>query len=323
LALVIIDEQHRFGIEQRAHLCQPASPAGRQKNLIPHFLSMTATPIPRTLSLTIYGDLDLSLIKESPKGRRKIITKVILPENRNEAYSFIREQVKKGRQVFVICPRIEPAKISQENLDEEIKKIAASWIEVKAVKEEYEKLSKKIFPELKVAMLHGKIKKEEKERIMKGFKNGKIDILVSTSVVEVGIDIPNATVMMIEGADKFGLAQLHQFRGRVGRGKEQSFCFLFTEFPAKRTNQRLKALIDCENGFELAEKDLKIRGPGDLSGQRQWGVPDFTMDSLKNIFLVEKTRNEAKEILNEDPELKKYPLLREKLKKFRERIHLE
>ena len=316
LALVIIDEQHRFGVEQRAHLCQ-------QKNLIPHFLSMTATPIPRTLSLTIYGDLDLSLIKELPKGRRKIITKVIPPENRDKAYGFIREQVKKGGQVFVICPRIEPSKISQENLDEGIKQIAASWIEVKAVKEEYEKLSKKIFPDLKVGMLHGKMKNEEKDKIMKDFKGGKTNVLVSTSVIEVGIDIPNATVMMIEGADKFGLAQLHQFRGRVGRGKEQSFCFLFTEFPGKLTNQRLRAITVCENGFELAEKDLQIRGPGDFSGQRQWGIPDFAMNSLKDISLVEETRQAAKEILEEDPELKKYPLLRERLKEFRERIHLE
>ncbi len=316
LALVIIDEQHRFGVEQRAHLCQ-------QKNLIPHLLSMTATPIPRTLALTIYGDLDLSLIKELPKGRRKIITKVIPPKNRNEAYSFIREQVKKGGQVFVVCPRIEPSKISQENLGEGIKQIAASWIEVKAVKEEYEKLSKKIFPDLKVGMLHGKMKNEEKEKIMKDFKSGKTNVLVSTSVIEVGIDIPNATVMMIEGADKFGLAQLYQFRGRVGRGKEQSFCFLFTEFPGKLTNQRLRAITVCENGFELAEKDLQIRGPGDFSGQRQWGIPDFAMNSLKDISLVEETRQAAKEILEEDPELKKYPLLRERLKEFRERIHLE
>ncbi|GAI33937.1 unnamed protein product, partial [marine sediment metagenome] len=239
LALVIIDEQHRFGVDQRAHLCQ-------QKSLTPHFLSMTATPIPRTLSLTIYGDLDLSLIKELPKGRKKVMTEVIPPEEREKTYNFIREQVEKGGQVFVICPRIEPAKISQENLDEEIKQIAASWIEVKAVKEEYEKLSKKIFPDLKVGMLHGKMKNEEKEKAMKDFKRGKTNVLVSTSVIEVGVDIPNATVMMIEGADKFGLAQLHQFRGRVGRGKEQSFCFLFTEFPAKRTNQRLRAITVCE-----------------------------------------------------------------------------
>jgi ATP-dependent DNA helicase RecG len=325
LALVIIDEQHRFGVEQRARLCQPARPAKKngQKGPLPHLLSMTATPIPRTLSLTIYGDLDLSLIKELPKGRKKVITKVIPPGEREKTYNFIEKEVKKRGQVFVICPRIEPAKVSQENLDEETKRIAASWIEVKAVKEEYEKLSKEVFPNLKVSMLHGKMKNEEKEKAMKDFKDGKIDVLVSTSVIEVGVDIPNATVMIIEGADKFGLSQLHQFRGRVGRGKEQSFCFLFTEFPAKRTSQRLKAITICENGFELAEKDLQIRGPGDFSGQRQWGFPDFVMDSLKNISLVEKVRQAAKEILTQNPELKKYPLLGKKLKEIREKIHLE
>ncbi len=304
LALVIIDEQHRFGVDQRAHLCQ-------QKGLTPHFLSMTATPIPRTLSLTIYGDLDLSLIKELPKGRKKVMTEIIPPEERKKTYNFIREQVKKGGQVFVICPRIEATK---NNL---------SWAEVKAVKEEYEKLSRKIFPDLKVAMLHGKMKNEEKEKTMKSFKEGETNILVSTSVVEVGIDIPAATVMMIEGADKFGLAQLHQFRGRVGRGRKQSFCFLFTEFSGKLTNQRLKALTICENGFELAEKDLRIRGPGDFSGQRQWGIPDLVMDSLKDISLVERTRQAAKEILEKDPELKKYPLLRDKIEESQKRIHLE
>jgi len=280
---------------------------------------MTATPIPRTLSLTIYGDLDLSLIKELPKGRKKVITKIISPEERNKAYDFVREQIKKGGQIFVICPRIEGFDGNYQSLD----KREVSWAEVKAVKEEHEKLAKKVFPEFKVALLHGKMKNEEKEKIMKNFKEGKTDILVSTSVIEVGIDIANATVMLIEGADKFGLAQLHQFRGRVGRGKEQSFCFLMTDFPCQKTNQRLKALIRCDNGFELAEKDLEIRGPGDFIGQRQWGIPSIAMEALKNISLVEETRKEAKEILEEDPQLKKYPLLREKLKKFREKIHLE
>lgn len=308
LALVIIDEQHRFGVEQRAKLCQ-------QKDFIPHFLSMTATPIPRTLSLTLYGDLDLSLIKELPKGRKKIITEIISLKDRKKTYGFVKKQIEKGRQAFVICPRIEP---SSKNNNE-----GHSWAEVKAVKDEYKKLSEDIFPDLKIEMLHGKMRNEEKEKVMKNFKNGKINILVSTSVVEVGIDIPNATVMIIEGADKFGLAQLHQFRGRVGRGKSQSFCFLFTEFSGQKTNQRLKALISCENGFELAEKDLKIRGPGDLLGKSQWGIPDLVMDSLKDIFLVEKTRKEAKEILTEDPELKKYPLLRAKLKEFQQKLHLE
>ena len=310
LAFVIVDEQHRFGVEQRAHLC-------RQKDFIPHLLSMTATPIPRTLALTVYGDLDLSLIDELPRGRKEIITKVVPPEKRRLAYEFIRNEVKKGRQVFVICPRIEPAK----NNEQKTKNI--TWAEVKAVKEEYEKLSKKIFPDLKVGMLHGKMKSEEKEKVMKGFKAKLIDVLVSTSVVEVGIDVPNATVMMIEGAERFGLSQLHQFRGRVGRGEHQSFCFLFTDSPAKKTQKRLKALLDSESGFELAERDLEIRGPGEIFGSRQWGIPDLAMNSLKDIFLVEKTRNSAKEILEKDLELKKYPLLQQKLEEFRERIHLE
>ena len=310
LGLVIVDEQHRFGIEQRAKLC-------RKQKYIPHLLSMSATPIPRTLTLTIYGDLDLSLIKEMPKGRKKIITEIIRPEKRQQAYDFIRKEVKSGKQVFVVCPRIEP---STKNNGVGQNLIALSWLEVKAVKEEYEKLSKNIFPDLNIGMLHGKMKTEEKEKVLKSFKNRKTDILVSTSVIEVGIDFPNATIMMIEGADKFGLAQLHQFRGRVGRSKYQSYCFLLSEFP---NNPRLKAMIKFQDGFELAEKDLKLRGPGDLTGQRQWGVPDFVMASLKNIELVEKTRIAAKEVLQIDPELKNYPGLRTKLKEFQQKIHLE
>ena len=314
LALVIIDEQHRFGVEQRARLCQGT---GSQAKLIPHLLSMTATPIPRTLALTIYGDLDLSLIKELPKGRKKIITEIIAPEKRNHTYDFITKLIKKGQQVFVICPRIEKSEILNPKFQN------LSWLEVKTVKEEYEKLSSKIFPQFKIDMLHGRMKNEEKEKIMKNFKDKKTDILVSTSVVEVGIDIKNATVMMIEGADKFGLAQLHQFRGRVGRDKEQSFCFLLTDFQGQRTNQRLRALIKSENGFDLAEKDLEIRGPGDFSGQRQWGIPDIAMEAMKDVSLVEKSREEAKEILKEDPELKKYPQLRDKLEQYQKQIHLE
>jgi len=303
LGLVILDEQHRFGIEQRARLCQGYG--GQAK--LPHLLSMTATPIPRTLALTIYGDLDLSLIDQLPKGRKKIITKVIQPAERNNVYGFIRKEVKKGRQVFVICPRIEES----------------GPLETKAVVKEYAELSEKVFPDLRVAMLHGKMPGKEKERTMRDFKNKKTDVLVSTSVVEVGVDVPNATVMMIEGAERFGLAQLHQFRGRVGRARYQSYCFLLTDSPAKKTRQRLKALITCENGFELAEKDLAIRGPGDFIGTRQWGIPDSAMHSLGNAFLVEKVRKAAKEVLEEDPELKKFPALREKLKTFKEKIHLE
>ena len=308
LGLVVIDEQHRFGIEQRARLCQ-------KQNFTPHLLSMSATPIPRTLALTIYGDLDLSLIKELPKGRKKIITKIIKPEERKSAYQFIKEEVKKGRQVFVVCPRIEPTNIikveSQINL---------SWLEAKAVKQEYEKLSEQIFPDLKIDMLHGKMKSQEKENILNKFKDKETDILVSTSVIEVGIDFPNATIMMIEGAEKFGLAQLHQFRGRVGRSQHQSYCLLFTDFP---TNPRLRAMTKIEDGFTLAEKDLSLRGPGDLTGQRQWGLPDFIMAALQDIELVEKTRNTAKAVLREDPELKKQPLLQKRIQEFQKRIHLE
>ena len=321
LGLVIIDEQHRFGIEQRARLCHKGY--GGQAKLIPHFLSMSATPIPRTLALTIYGDLDLSLIKEMPKGRKKIITKVIPPEKRQEAYDFIRSEVQSGRQVFVICPRIEPNELGEEAIASSLpfaRLRLARVADVKAVKQEYEKLRKDVFPDLNVGMLHGKMKTEEKEKALTDFRERKTDILVSTSVIEVGIDFPNAAIMMIEGSDKFGLAQLHQFRGRVGRGEHQSYCFLFSEF---RSNPRLKAMVVSQDGFELAEKDLKLRGPGDLTGQRQWGFPDFVMASLKNIELVEKTREAAKKILTKDPELKKYPLLRGKLEEFREKIHLE
>jgi len=321
LALVIIDEQHRFGVEQRAKLIQN-SEFRIQNFKIPHLLSMTATPIPRTLSLTIYGDLDLSIIDELPKGRKKIITKIVRPKDKKETYDFIRQQVKEERQVFVICPRIEPRTRAELGTGQ-VNQQKLSWMEVKAVKEEYEKLSKNVFPDLRVAMLHGKMKTEEKEKIMKAFKNRKIDILVSTSVVEVGVDIPNATVMIIEGSEKFGLAQLHQFRGRVGRSEYQSYCFLFTDRPGVTTNRRLRALISCENGFELAEKDLQIRGPGDFSGSRQWGIPDLAMASLTDTFLVAQAREEAKRILEKDPELKKYPLLKERVGKFRERIHLE
>ncbi|MBM3250873.1 MAG: ATP-dependent DNA helicase RecG [Candidatus Nealsonbacteria bacterium] len=316
LALVVVDEQHRFGVEQRARLCQGYG----QEKFLPHLLSMTATPIPRTLALTIYGDLDLSLINQLPKGRKKIITKVVSPEERNKTYDFIRKEVKKSRQVFVICPRIETGNKKQEAGN---KKDILGWTEVKAVKEEYEKLSKEIFPDLKVEMLHGKMKSKEKEKIMADFHRKKTDILVSTSVIEVGIDVPNATIMMIEGAERFGLAQLYQFRGRVGRSRYQSYCFLLTTSPDQLNRRRLKAIVKSENGFKLAEKDLEIRGPGDLFGTRQWGIPDLAMDSLNNLKLVEKTREAAKKILMEDPHLKNYPWLKQKLSQFRQRIHLE
>jgi ATP-dependent DNA helicase RecG len=308
LALVILDEQHRFGIEQRAKLLKQTGEKTGER-LLPHLLSMSATPIPRTLALALYGDLDLSIIDELPKGRKKIKTQLINPEEREKAYELIRKEIKKGRQVFIICPRIEENKNSR--------------LEMKAVKKEFEILSKKVFPDLKILMLHGKMKTTEKEKIMEDFKNHKADILVTTSVIEVGIDVPNASVIAIEGAERFGLAQLHQLRGRVGRSQHQSFCLLFAEKQSQKTKSRLRALLESENGFELAEKDLKLRGPGDFIGNRQWGLPDIAMAGLENQKLVIEAKNLAKEILAKDPNLKKYPRLEIRLKKFQKMIHLE
>ena len=328
LAFVVIDEQHRFGVKQRQALLRGTdAEQTRNSALVPHFLSMSATPIPRTLSLTIFGDLDLSIIDELPKGRKEIITKIVAPMDRNKAYEFIRDQVKKGRQIFVICPRIEPSPANEigvekdETLQIDFRKII--WLEVKAVKEEYEKLSQKIFSDLKVAMLHGKMKAKEKLEIMNKFKNNEINILVSTSVIEVGVDAPNATIMMIEGSDRFGLAQLYQFRGRVGRGKHQSFCFLFTDSSSQTTRKRLRSLLEAKNGFELAEKDLEIRGPGEFLGKLQTGIPDLAMKAVQNPELVKLSRSSAETILKNDPELKKYPLLKEKLENFEKKVHLE
>ena len=296
---------------------------------IPHLLSMTATPIPRTLALTIYGDLDISIIKEKPKNRQKIITKVISPSQRKAAYKFLRDEVSSGRQVFVICPRIELA-------EPEIKAVALRqaqgkpfsqmkmvWAEVKAVQEEYKKLSEDIFPDLKVAMLHGKMKPKEKIETMEKFKDKKYGILVSTSVVEVGVDIQNATIMMIENSERFGLAQLHQFRGRVGRGEHQSYCLLFTSSADKNINQRLKALVDCDDGFMLAEKDMTIRGPGEFFGVKQSGLPDLAMASLANVELIKKARLEARLLLKENHNLDNHPLLKEKLDSFQRLTHFE
>ncbi len=342
LALVIIDEQHRFGVAQRAALQKNVARINDgQIQTIPHLLSMTATPIPRTLALTAYGDLDISLLDEMPKNRKEIITKIVSPAQRQQAYEFIRQQIKAGRQVFVICPRIEISKSEAGQVPNEGRRIrqlaeeglareaeneglggrARAWDEVKAVKQEYEKLDKIIFPDLKILMLHGKIKPKEKEKIMSDFKAGEADILVSTSVVEVGIDIPNATIMMIEGAERFGLAQLHQFRGRVGRDEHQSYCLLFTT--SGSDNARLRALVKCKNGFELAEKDLALRGPGEFFGTNQWGLPDLSMASLSDITLVKNVREEAQKLIQKDPELKNNPALAEKLKQFQSILHLE
>lgn len=332
LGLVIVDEQHRFGVKQRAALVQRKKVINNNPSkicLIPHFLSMSATPIPRTLMLTIFGDLDISLITELPSGRKNIITKIVPPSQRENIYKFIRRQVKEGRQVFVICPRIEqqtPENQASNYLRGKLDKqtiAQQSAIELRTVKEEYEKLSRKVFPDLRVEMLHGKLKPNEKEKIMKKFAAGEIDILISTSVIEVGVDIPNATVMMIEGAERFGLAQLYQLRGRVGRGKHQSYCFLLTDSSSKSTQNRLKAIIEAKNGLELAEKDLKTRGPGEFLGEAQTGFPDVAMQALQNIKLVKASREAALRIIQKDPTLKNYPLLQKKLEEFKKEIHLE
>ncbi len=314
LGFIIVDEQHRFGVAQRAAL------TGARPGAIPHFLSMSATPIPRTLMMTVFGDLDVSLIPELPKGRKEIITKIVAPENRNKAYGFIKGQIQRGRQAFVICPRIEPSEAENEYL---LTKEEEKNLEIKSVKEEFDKLSKRIFPDLAVGMLHGKMTAKEKEEVMKKFSAGEIGVLVSTSVVEVGVDVPNATIMMIEGADRFGLSQLYQFRGRVGRGEHQSFCFLFSESGSRSGYLRLNSLLTAKNGFELAEEDLKLRGPGEFLGQEQAGMPDVAMRSLNNLELVKATREAAEEVLRSSPGLREYPRLREKLREFSSDIHLE
>ncbi len=321
LGLVIVDEQHRFGVKQRAELQKHHN--GKDNATLPHFLSMSATPIPRTIMMTVFGDLDLSLIDELPPGRKDVITKIVAPGNRDKAYAFIRGQVRKGRQVFVVCPRIEPTTDNQEPI--------IVLDEVKTVKEEYEKLSKKVFPDLRVAMLHGKMPSKRgpasggksKEQVMADFATGKTDILVSTSVIEVGVDIPNATIMMIEGAERFGLAQLYQFRGRVGRGEHQSFCFLFSDSPAKFVYQRLNSLLTAKNGFELAEKDLSFRGPGELLGDAQAGLPDIAMRALQNPELIKQARTAAEALIKQDPNLKTLPSLKARLKEFQKEVHLE
>jgi len=319
LGLIIVDEQHRFGVEQRKQLLLN----NLKKDEVPHLLSMTATPIPRTLALAFYGDLDLSILDELPKGRRKVITKVVLPQNRNKVYRFIEEEIKKGRQAFVICPRIEEKdslNITAPNLLTLAERLRS---EVKAVKKEYKKLKEEVFPQFKVGMLHGKMKPKEKERIMKDFQENKINILVSTSVVEVGVDIPNASLMVIEGAEHFGLAQLHQFRGRVGRSHYQSYCFLFPQSSSPLALKRLHTLVKCNDGFHLAEVDLSLRGPGEFLGTKQSGLPDLVMRSLFQKELIENAHQEAKEILQKDPSLKKWPLLAASFQEFVQKLHRE
>jgi ATP-dependent DNA helicase RecG len=296
LQLAVIDEQHRFGVEQRSEL--------RSKGTNPHLLVMSATPIPRSLALTIYGDLDLSLMDQMPAGRQPVDTYVLRPQERERAYTLVRGQIQAGRQAFVIYPLIEES----EKLED-----------LRAAVDDYEVLSKEIFPALKLGLLHGRLKAEEKDDTMLKFRAGEYNILVSTTVVEVGVDVPNATVMLIEGADRFGLAQLHQLRGRVGRGSEQSFCLLIPTHGDAAENERLQAMAESNDGFVLAERDLQQRGPGEFLGTRQSGYASgLRMASLTDLPLIEKARAQAQKLFEVDPELQnpEDALLAESLKRF-------
>jgi ATP-dependent DNA helicase RecG len=291
LGLVIIDEQQRFGVEQRTII--------KEKGQNVHLLTMTATPIPRTVALTMYGDLDLSLLDEMPIGRKIVKTWLVPPEKRSGAYTWIEKQITENKdQVFIVCPFIEESE---------------TMLTVKAATKEFERLKNEVFPNLRLGLLHGKLKAKEKEIILKAFRDKQIDILVSTPVVEVGIDIPNATIMLIEEADRFGLAQLHQLRGRVGRSDKQSYCLLFTSSKNETTIERLKALETIYSGAELAELDLKLRGPGQIYGTSQHGRQVLKVASFSDFALIDKTKKEAEKIF---PEIEKYPELRNKVEKI-------
>ena len=280
LGFIVVDEQHRFGVAQRSTL--------RQKGTNPHVLAMTATPIPRTLALTIYGDLDLSVIDELPPGRQLIKTKWLQPDQRESAYRFIRKEIAAGHQAFILCPLIEESET----------------VQARAAVAEYEYLSQNIFPNLKMGLLHGRMAAKDKEKAMQQFHDKELDILVSTPVIEIGIDVPNATVMMVESADRFGLSQLHQFRGRVGRGPDQSYCILLSQNPSDVGQQRLSVIETVHNGFRLAEEDLRLRGPGEFFGTRQSGLPDLRMAKLSDVALLELARKEAERLFTKDRHLK-------------------
>lgn len=331
LSLVIIDEQHRFGTNQRMKLA-------KKEGHSPHYLSMTATPIPRTLALTIYGDLDLSIIDQMPEGRKKVITEIVPENKRLEAYEKIKKELKEGRQLYVICPKIEEAEVEVNVLgrlgssterargifrENYIRAPQNINLDLRNVTSEAKRLKKDIFQDYRIDIMHSRMTKLQKEKVMKDFQDYKIDILVSTSVIEVGVNIPNATVIIIEGAERFGLAQLHQLRGRVIRSTYQSYCYLFANAKTDKTIDRLRALTKATNGFELAELDLSLRGAGLLGGDKQWGITDLGMEALKNIKMVEAARTEAIQIIQKDIDLKSSPLLAETLKNKNLKLHFE
>jgi len=306
LAYVIIDEQHRFGTNQRKKLA-------KKDARLPHLLSMTATPIPRTLALTIYGDLDITLLEEMPAGRKPVITQVVGPGQSKEMYGHVQSELESGRQAYVICPRIEEPDPDKQTA-----------MTMKSVIAEAKRLKKDVFQEWNIEVLHGKMTPAEKDKVMLDFNAHKIDILVATSVVEVGVSVANATNIIIEGAERFGLAQLHQLRGRVIRGTHQPYCFAVTESKSEKTRDRLKALATAKNGFELAEHDLQFRGSGELYGGKQSGLTDLGMEAIRNLKLVEAARNEARHLVDTHPELKKsFPLIAERVSRIGEVLHME
>lgn len=305
LAYVVIDEQHRFGTLQRQKLTT-------KNEMMPHLLSMTATPIPRTLALTIYGDLDITVLDQMPHGRKPIITKVVPTVDRKNTYEEIRKELVAGRQLYVICPRIDEPDPTKELA-----------VMAKSVTLEAERLKNEVFKEYTIDILHSKMTPAEKESVMTKFEQGKTKILVATSVVEVGVNVPNATMIIIEGAERFGLSQLHQLRGRVIRSNHQAYCYVFPESNGQKTKDRLKALTTAKNGFELAEFDLQQRGAGELYGRKQWGISDLAMEAIKNIKMVEASRTEAIRLVDEDSEFKKYPMIQKYFKEQTEKIHFE
>jgi ATP-dependent DNA helicase RecG len=304
LALAIIDEQHRFGLAQRKGLA-------KKDAHFPHLLSMTATPIPRTLALTIYGDLDLSVLDQMPAGRKWPKTEIVPITKRDEVYTFLKEHLALGRQLYVICPRIDAPDEGKEKA-----------IQARSVMDEAKRLAKDVFPKHRIGTLHSKMTPAQKDAVMLSFKAHEIDILVATSVVEVGVNVPNATLMIIEGAERFGLSQLHQLRGRIMRSSDQPYCYLFTESKSEKTAERLQSFVKATSGFELAEYDLHMRGTGELTGLKQSGISDIGMEALRNPKLVEVARESARAIIEEDPELMQYPLLLERIQTFN-KLHLE
>ncbi|MDH4100341.1 MAG: helicase-related protein, partial [Nitrospirota bacterium] len=311
LGLAVIDEQHRFGVSQRATLRQKGEEGSKGSGLVPDVLVMTATPIPRTLALTLYGDLDVSIINQLPPGRQAIETTVLSEKSRDKLNHFVIQELKKGRQAYIICPLIED---KGDGEDEGKPKRGSAVKELKAVQEMAASLQEGVFRDYRVAMLHGRMKAEEKEATMDAFKRGDIRVLVSTTVVEVGVDVPNATVMVVEHAERFGLAQLHQLRGRVGRGAEKSYCLLMTTWPMSDDGRaRLEAIKTTRDGFMLAEKDLEIRGPGEFFGSRQAGLPDLRVAHiLRDADILQQARDDAFELVGKDPglELPEHQVLR-------------